>query len=59
MSILTVIKSTIDIIGGPATLLNNISSTAASYAEEVTLVVLTYTFADIFSEALLMLSLAA
>ncbi len=41
----TVMKSAIDIIGGPTTLLNKISSTAASYVEEVGLVVLIYTFA--------------
>ena len=41
----TVMKSTIDIIGGPATLLNKISSTATSIVDEVGLFVLTYTFA--------------
>ena len=44
-SIGTVMKSAIDIIGGPDTLLNKISSTAASYIDEVSLFTLTYTFA--------------
>ena len=44
-SIGMVMNSAIDIIGGPATLLNNISSTAASYVDEVGLLVLTYKFA--------------
>jgi hypothetical protein len=34
-----VMKSAIDIIGGPAPLSNKISSTAASYVDEVCLVV--------------------
>ncbi len=51
-------KSAIDIIGGPATLLNKISSTAASYVDEVSLVVSTYIFVVRCSEALLMLCLA-
>ena len=38
-------KSAIDIIGGPATLLNKISSTATSWNDEVGLVVSTYTSA--------------
>jgi hypothetical protein len=54
----TVMKSAIDIIGGPATLLNKISSTAASYIDEVGLVVLNYTLAARYSSALLMLCLA-
>ncbi len=51
-------KSATDIISGPATLLNKISSTAASYIDEVGLSWSTYTFAGRSSWALLMLSLA-
>ncbi len=50
-------KSSIDVIGGPAGLLNKISRTATSYVDEVGLINLTGSFVARSSSKLLILSL--